>query len=326
METLAAAFTDHLAVCLRMAVVAPIMRRGPGYWKMDARLLEEKTITEQFNILWDQLRRQKKGYPNTPLWWERSCKRRIQGFFRKVQADRRRDHRDMENFYYQCIYERLQQPAPNAYTRAVLQKLKAKIVRLHNIRLNQLLIDNYATDRTEGEQPTTYNVLQMRRRRTDRTITALRDLEGNTQTTPRGIANTLVNYLRGKYKRIEVNAVYVQQLLREIETVQKKQNNAAPVTRFTQGEIEQAINAGGRKKAPGRDGLSSEFYKHMWKITQEEMSENFNQMFWDGLLTPRQKQGEIICLPKKRGTNEPSDLRPITLLNTDYKILARIVA
>jgi hypothetical protein len=49
-------------------------------------------------------------------------------------------------------------------------------------------------------------------------------------------------------------------------------------------------------------------------------------MFWDGLITPRQKQGVIISLPKKRGTIEPGDLRPITLLNTDYKIVACIFA
>ena len=99
METLSAAFTDHLAVCLRLSVVEPVMRRGPGYWKMDARILEDKTVIEQFKILWDQLRGQKNVFPNTPMWWERSCKRRIQGFFRKVQADRRRNHRAMENYY-----------------------------------------------------------------------------------------------------------------------------------------------------------------------------------------------------------------------------------
>ena len=88
-----------------------------------------------------------------------------------------------------------------ADTRTVLQKLKAKIVRLHDIRLNQLLIDNNAAERFEGEQPTMYNVLQMRRRRNERTITALRDQEGITQTTPRGIARTLVTYMGEKYKK-----------------------------------------------------------------------------------------------------------------------------
>jgi hypothetical protein len=167
METLAAALTDHLAVCLRLSVVEPIMRRGPGHWKMDARILEDKKVVEQFKILWDQLRRQKNVFPNTPIWWERSCKRRIQGFFRKVQAERMRGHRAMENYYYECIYGRLQQPAHSADTRTVLQKLKAKIVRLHNIRPNQLLIGNNTAERIEGEQPTMYNVLQIQRRRNE---------------------------------------------------------------------------------------------------------------------------------------------------------------
>jgi hypothetical protein len=29
------------------------MRRGPGYWKMDARILEDKKFVKQFKILWD---------------------------------------------------------------------------------------------------------------------------------------------------------------------------------------------------------------------------------------------------------------------------------
>jgi len=155
---------------------------------------------------------------------------------------------------------------------------------------------------------------------------ALQDQGGITQTKPRGITRTLVTYMGEKYQRIEVNTKYVQQILREIETDKINQYNEVPVARFTQGEREQAIHAGGRKKAPGRDGLSSEFYKQTWEITKEEMVEMFNQTFWDGLITPRQKQGVIISLPIKRGTNKSGDLRPITLLNTDYKIVARIVA
>jgi hypothetical protein len=64
-----------------------------------------------------------------------------------------RDHRAMENYYYECIYERLKQPAHNADTRTVLQKLKAKIVRL--------LIDINTAEKIEGKKPTMYNVLQM---------------------------------------------------------------------------------------------------------------------------------------------------------------------
>jgi ribosomal protein S19 len=78
----------------------------------------------------------------------------------------------------------------------------------------------------------------MRRRRKERTITALRDEDGITHTTPRAIARTLVTYMGEKFKRIEVNTEYVQQLLREGETDQNNQYNEAPAARFTQGVIE----------------------------------------------------------------------------------------
>jgi hypothetical protein len=48
-------------------------------------------------------------------------------------------------------------------------------------------------------------------------------------------------------------------------------------------------------------------------------------MFWKGKTTPLQKRGIIICLPEQRVPQSPEDFRPITFLNNDYKILARLV-
>jgi hypothetical protein len=49
-------------------------------------------------------------------------------------------------------------------------------------------------------------------------------------------------------------------------------------------------------------------------------------MFVPGNLTEQQKHGVIVSIPKTTRPSQPSDYRPITLLNTDYKILTRIVA
>lgn len=66
METIAATFTDHLAVCLRLTVDVPIVRLGRGFWKMDA-LLDDITITEQMRSIWIQLKQQKDSSP-VPRW------------------------------------------------------------------------------------------------------------------------------------------------------------------------------------------------------------------------------------------------------------------
>ena len=40
-DAIAAPFTDHLAVCLRLSIDLPIMRRGRGLWKMDSAVITE---------------------------------------------------------------------------------------------------------------------------------------------------------------------------------------------------------------------------------------------------------------------------------------------
>jgi hypothetical protein len=49
-------------------------------------------------------------------------------------------------------------------------------------------------------------------------------------------------------------------------------------------------------------------------------------MFFDRATTSQQKLDTIVCLPKSGSMLTPADRRPITLLNTDYKILASILA
>jgi hypothetical protein len=59
---------------------------------------------------------------------------------------------------------------------------------------------------------------------------------------------------------------------------------------------------------------------------REDLLEIMNQMFLHNSLPTRQKHGIIISLPKNNGDKTPDGYRPITLMNTDYKILARIMA
>jgi hypothetical protein len=49
-------------------------------------------------------------------------------------------------------------------------------------------------------------------------------------------------------------------------------------------------------------------------------------MFMERKVSAQQKHGVIVCLPKSNDPTTPADFQPITLLNTDYKILTRIIA
>jgi DNA-binding response OmpR family regulator len=94
---------------------------------------------------------------------------------------------------------------------------------------------------------------------------------------------------------------------------------------FDQEEIQHAIRAGRRRKDPEMEGLIREFYAGNWNLLRADMINILNQTFWEGKITKNQKHGMIICLPKVRDGNTTQEYRPITLLNTDYKILARMI-
>ena len=89
-----------------------------------------------------------------------------------------------------------------------------------------------------------------------------------------------------------------------------------------EAEIYSAIRAGGKGKAPGEEVLGKKFYELTWPPIRDDLCEVIKQMFWAGKIRSRQKHEVLICLPKPRGTQIPAEFRLITLLNSDYKILA----
>lgn len=130
------------------------------------------------------------------------------------------------------------------------------------MRLQKLLVDSNEADKIDGEQPTLYNVLQMKRRE-ERTIYGLRFADGVMRTKPTGIARTLTTYLREKTTVVDSRSI---QLL-EITWSQRKSYKFALQNSFDHEEIYQAICArGGGRKAPGIDGIFREFYICNWTL------------------------------------------------------------
>ena len=80
-------------------------------------------------------------------------------------------------------------------------------------------------------------------------------------------------------------------------------------------------------KSPGSDGLSSEFYKVFWDDINLDVVASLNYSFEKRQMSICQKRGIItLVLKKDKQTNLLGNLRPISLLNTDYKIARKAIA
>ena len=101
MEAVVVAFTEHPAVCLRLKIYVPVLRRGRGLRKLNNTILTENQCKEAIRTQWEQRKKQKPNFPNINMWWDRYCKKKIRQVFQKQQGERRRDKRNM-NVYMAC--------------------------------------------------------------------------------------------------------------------------------------------------------------------------------------------------------------------------------
>jgi hypothetical protein len=68
------------------------------------------------------------------------------------------------------------------------------------------------------------------------------------------------------------------------------------------------------------------FFLDTWKITKCDILNILNDLRTRNGILDSQKRGVIVCIPKKPAPTRPTFSRPLTLLNADLKLLARIVA
>ena len=80
-------------------------------------------------------------------------------------------------------------------------------------------------------------------------------------------------------------------------------------------------------KSPGSDGLTSDFYKFFWSDISDLLIDSYNYTFRFKELTQEQKIAIINLIPKKdKDLRFLKNWRPVSLLNTDYKILTKALA
>ena len=98
-------------------------------------------------------------------------------------------------------------------------------------------------------------------------------------------------------------------------------------TEITCEELGQALKDLPNDKTPGNDGLTTNFYKFFWPNIKDMLFESLKYSFQSGILSLDQRRGIINLIPKQdKDLRYLRNWRPLTILNTDYKILTKALA
>lgn len=312
-------FTNHKALTVRICL--PSLGRGPGrgYWSLRPQLLTAENVDE-FQLTWQYVTRQRRNSPNWITWWLVYAKPKIHSFFRRKSREAYNEF----HAKHQQLYGQLQQAYDGYYQNpamlVTINRVKAKML-LHQrnfsenfMRINDTFI--------EGENMSIFQLGERRRKKT--VITELRGENNEILNDSESIENHVFQYFRELYSATAENetAQYPFQCERVIP--ENDASNNACMAEITTAEILSSIRTSAKRKAAGSDGIPIEFYQRTFDIIHRELNLVLNEAMTTDL--PSDFANGIIVLVRKKGTtNNAQGYRPISLLNSDYKILTRIL-
>lgn len=95
---------------------------------------------------------------------------------------------------------------------------------------------------------------------------------------------------------------------------------------FSENKIKEAIWECDGSKSPGPDGFNMEFYKSCWDIVKGDVMRMMVEFHAHGKLVRGCNSSFIVLIPKNEGYCNINQFRPISLIGSAYKIVAKVLA
>ena len=321
--------SDHSAVTLLFLTL--MHTKGPGHWKLNCSYLNDidfiegvrKTIsdTAEFNqnsnpmLFWDTLKCQIRGFAL------RFCARKKRSKSNIIAALEKR-----LKFLESIISER---PCHGIETE--IQKVQEDLNNFIDDKAKGAMIRSRCRWYEEGEKSSKYFLTLEKRNFNNKTLDRLQLENGKVITNPNEISKEQFKFYQKLYTSNNTDVfdgseiddflggLTVPKLSEEVRFLWEAD--------ISENEIYLAIKSTQSGKAPGLDGLPIEFYKAFWVDIKDYFMSAIKTAYETNSLSISQRQGLINLIPKKdKNPLSLKNWRPISLLNSDYKLIAKVIA
>ena len=328
-----ASLSDHcgvkMEVSLNIHLSSNTQKNGrKTYWKLNNNILNDDDFLDSFVLLWDWLQPLKLNYRDIADWWDRVAKPSFREFCVIFSSRRSKRRSDTKKFWF-------------AYLKLVM-KLKNwdEVTRIKN-KLSKLLYeDNFGhiirsrfKNNALEERASLYHANQEMKNGKKNSLTELK-IDGKVEKDAKVIEENVVEFfnalLNGHHDSNLQNTgapfqpdysgldSYLQGLGSLPGSDKEELEN-----RMSIEELRNIVSSCDNNKSPGLDGLSYEFYKATLNIIEKDLLEVLQCQLDRGRIIESNVEGVTRLCPKVEGVPSVDELRPITLLNCDYKILSK---
>ena len=324
-------YSDHKIVTITLNL--NFEEWGKGYWKLNSDiLLDDKYVALIKQTITDFRLNNPEGHASSHILWD-SLKCVIRGetikyctLKKKILNEKRLSLESklaiMESRLVNCTEKDRNNilssvnNTQNELNNLIVQKAKGAAVR------------SRARWMEYGEKNNKYFLGLEKRNREKKNINCLKNAQGILINEKNNVLKELVHYYETLYRNNELfneSQCYDFVKMTSCPTINEAQKLHCD-SPITENECLKAICQLANSKSPGPDGFSVEFYKCFWDDLKHPFMECLKYSINKDQLCKSQYEGVITLLPKPgKDLLLACNYRPITLLNCDYKIIAKVI-
>jgi hypothetical protein len=325
-------YSDHNPVHLKLKPNAH-NKKGRGFWKFNTSLLRDSKYVSKINELLDTETANNK-MENKGLLWD-TIKMKIRGMTISYASYKAKQTRLIEKEIVNRLttVEKLISENPNENNKQELLTLKKELESINNDRTIGAQMRARATHIELNEKNNAYFLNKEKSNYLVKNITTLHLEDGTIVTNPKHIIDSQKAFYQDLYqeknnysKTVQEDATKYFLNDNDLPTIDDEQKQDLD-DNITTEDIAAATKALPNNKAPGSDGFPVDFYKFFWNKIKNIVYDSIAYAITTGEMSIEQKRGVLSLIPKKdKDIRELKNWRPLTLLNTDYKIFAKAVA
>ena len=319
--------TDHK--CVNMKLLFENSKKGPGRWKLNTSILKDEAYVQNIKLLITKVKVEC-AHLTKQLLWE-ICKIKIKeytmGYCAKKQIIKRNVIKEIETQIEQKENELIE----SDYHYNLQLQRDLLVNKLHTFveeQKNGAKIRSRAKWVEEGEKCTKFFYNLEKKNYSNNSIKQLKKENGAYTSDNNEILEEEYKFYSNLYAADDIPEDDIKKYLNDTNNLNTLNDNENKVLEgsVSETECENAINNMKLNKSPGSDGLPVEFYKTFWPAVKTLVVDSLNAGYDAGELSVTQKRGVLNLIFKKDDKTLLSNWRPISLLNTDYKILAHVLS
>ena len=317
-------FSDHDAVFLDFSIPESFPR-GPGRWKLNVSILRDPVVFQTVSELWPRWRWRKPTFSSLQGWWDPG-KEHLRSL-----AVRHCSSAHHERFLSRSVLSALACQRKGKIDDGVVslmpvyERVLAQLVSFDLTEAEGAQVRSRVKCAEEGETSSCFFLRLEKKRGTESWISAMRVSNGVVVTDVEGICECWASFYQDLFTACPVD-LGVQSDLLDCLTLSLSVDDAASCDGpISPNEAHAALLGMAKGKSPRSVGLPMEFYVAFWDLLGGDLVNVFNAPLEAGLLPFSQREALIALIFKKGDRLDHKNWRPISLLNVEYKLCARVL-